>query len=300
MSGGIAEGNNEVRSDNKESIKPSQDIMQKEIASLKEENSQLKGLVETRDKRISLLEGQLKSKEQKYHNDLKLVQRNIAELKSEIDAKSNTIAYLTTQLHQLKMRGAKPDSNVGQIVPAPPREGTPRTRALRRTATSPTTRSFSPSEDAYFTSHQVDISELPVQSAIAIKGKNLPSRPAQSLSNPARPALGHSAARRERELHLYSRPKPSDYKDFINAPLKGNDVNFLPKPPAAPLPPISASKNGRQQNVSNMRQSKEKGLTDSRHKKISARGGEITEVVVDPLSSPERTWRKVQDSKYRE
>merc|ERR1712141_459697 len=94
MSTGIKTDKNELN-EKKGTIQASESSIEKELTALKDENRGLKELVETRDKRMSLLEGQLKGKEQKYQNDLKLVQRNIADLKSEIDAKSNTIAHLT-------------------------------------------------------------------------------------------------------------------------------------------------------------------------------------------------------------
>ena len=285
----------------KGSIQSSKITTSKELTTLKEENASLKELVETRDKRISLLEGQLKGKEQKYHNDLKLTQRNISELKSEIDAKSNTIAHLTTQLHQLKVRATKADDRTpGPVVPTPPRGRTPNTRSrpLRRSITSPTSRSISPGGTIGVASHQVDVSNLPIQSMVAITGKNLPSRPAQSMADPPRPALGHSAARREREIHLCSRPKPVDYKDFINSQQINNDRGIAPRVPQEPLPPISASRIGRQHAAQSMAHSKQK--SDGKSMKRSGRGNEVTEVVVEPMGSPERTWRKMQDSKYKE
>ena len=246
---------------------------------------------------MSLLEGQLKGKEQKYQNDLKLVQRNIADLKSEIDAKSNTIAHLTAQLHQLKVRTVKSGAITGPIVPAPPSEGAPSVhRSIRRSITSPIARSFSP-VDAFAVSHHLDVSDLPLDSVVTIKGKNLPSRPPQSHFDPARPALGHSAANRERKLHLYSRPKPADYKEFIDVQQKVNNAEIVPKAPIEPLPPISASKQGRQHSIQRMKTKNNKA--EGNNSKRSNRG-EITEVVVEPLSSPERTWRKLQDSQYKE
>ena len=271
---------------------------EKELTALGEENRNLKELLETRDKRISLLEGQLKGKEQKYLNDMKLVQRNVAELKSEIDAKSNTIAHLTAQLHQLKVRGTKSVTVNGPIVPTPPSEGYPSmSRPTRRSITSPLMRSLSPGDSMGAASHQVDVSDLPLGSAVTIRGKNLPHRPAQSLSDPARPALGHSAARRERKLHLYSRPKPTDYKELIDVQQQSIEHDITPKARIEPLPPISASKNGRQHAVPHLKtkSNRPEGNTSTRSNR-----GEITEVVVEPLSSPERTWRKLQDSKYKE
>ena len=264
---------------------------------MKDENRSLREVVETRDKRISLLEGQLKGKEQKYQNDLKLMQRNITELKSEIDAKSNTVAHLTAQLHQLKVRTVKSGAVTGPIVPAPPSEGAPSVhRHIRRSITSPITRSMSPA-DALAVSHQLDASDLPLDSVVTIKGKTLPSRPAQSLFDPARPALGHSAANRERRLHLYSRPKPTDYKEFIDVQHKVTEADIAPKAPIEPLPPISASKHGRQHSIQRLKTKTNK--TEGSSSKLSSRG-EITEVVVEPLSSPERTWRKLQNSQYKE
>lgn len=268
------------------------DTMQKELIAVKDESLQLKGTIDARDKRILLLEGQLKSKEQKYQNDLKLVQRNFAELKSELDAKSNTIGYLTAQLHQLKLRGINQAHNE-PMIPAPPREGTPtgRSRLLRRSVTSPIARSMTPEDSLGLTSHQVDVSEI--QNAAATKSKSYPARPHhQSISDPPRPALGHSAARRERELVINSRPKPTDYKELI-AVQRNAQPPIFPKPPAEPLPPILASKIGRR-HPGQARQSR-----DTKNSKNASRGGEITEMVVEPVSSPERTWRKAQDSKYK-
>ena len=274
-------------------MQKSENSFEKEVNLLKEENRSLREVVETRDKRISLLEGQLKGKEQKFQNDLKLVQRSAAELKSEIDAKSNTIAHLTAQLHQLKVRAVKSSAVAGPIVPTPPREGTPPiSRHMRRTITSPIARSLSPVDSP----GPLDVTDLPLESVIAIRGKNLPSRPPQSMLDPARPAIGRSAARRERKLHLFARPKPADYKEFIDVQQNMDEPDVVPKAQMRPLPPISASKAGRQHALQDM---KNKNSKPERKNIKRSNRGEITEVVVDPLSSPERTWRELQDSQYK-
>lgn len=272
--------------------------MQKEITGLKRDCSQMKGSLESKDKRIILLEGQLKSKEQKFMNDLKLAQRHNSELKSELDSKSNTIAYLTTQLHQLKTLSQKADKNIpdkANTVPAPPREGTPSRRTRRRTTPSPSPNNSSSDSLVNLSSHQLDTSELILQASLSNRGigRSLPTRPAQSHANPARPAHGHSAARRERELHLINRQRPTDYKEIINAQ-QSTDRELIPRPPADPLPPISSSKNARKIRSNESRC--ELNVDSRKGRRSTSHGGEITEVVVDPLSSPERTWKKAQNS----
>eukprot|EP00794_Sanderia_malayensis_P014371 gene14371-15869_t len=271
---------------NNETFKASHDLMQKELKALKEEFSQLKGESDSKDKRINLLEGQLKSKEQKFLNDLKLAQKHNTELKSELDSKGNTIAYLTSQLHQIKSQTHKSRG----ITPTPPQDGSPpKSHVRRKTSPSPILQSVSSDHQMELASHHLNTSEFILQTSLPSKIQyNLPSRPAQSIHNPARPALGHSFLRRDRELQLLHRQQPSDYKDIINAQ-RSTENEVTPKPPTDPLPPILAGKSSRRV------RSKQSDKSRQNARRVSS-NGEITEVVIEPVGSPERVWKKAQNS----
>lgn len=85
-------------------VKQSLDESQKVLNDLKTENIELKGIIEVKNKRIVLLEGQLKTLDQKYIKDLSDKEANLAAVVRELEKKSDTVAYLTSQLHSTKLR----------------------------------------------------------------------------------------------------------------------------------------------------------------------------------------------------
>ena len=115
-------------------------------------------------------------------------------------------------------------------------------------------------------------------------GKLSTTRYKHSINDPPRPALGHSQSRRDHDMILFSRPKPTDYEDFIR--LQSDET--IAKPMIEPLPPIASSA-GKQ-----FRQGKSKNFSNKKsHSNLS---GEIETVIVDPgLSSPDRPCGKLQD-----
>ena len=278
----------------------------KELKSLREENIQLKGIIESKDKRIILLEGLLKSKQHVNDSDLKVANKKLFELQNEVDQKSHLIAYLTAQLHQLNVKTKDKVANdetprsidvsvPSPYDPSPPREGTPsrlRQRAHRRSVT-PTAQqdlaSFSPEK---LGSHHIAVSDYILQSSLPKSSKNLPARPKQSVVNPARPSHGLSTSRRERELNMLSRPKPNDYKEFLKTGQPDN-ADFAPRPPVVPLPPIS----NENESCLTSRRLGNRQKSRIRASMQSTKAGEVEKVIIEPLSSPEKSWRHTQDSK---
>ena len=74
------------------------------LTELKTENIELKGVIEVKNKRIIVLEGQLKTLDQKYAKDLSDKESNLTAVVRELEKKSDTVAYLTSQLHSSKLR----------------------------------------------------------------------------------------------------------------------------------------------------------------------------------------------------
>ncbi|XP_054748794.2 coiled-coil domain-containing protein 92-like [Lytechinus pictus] len=109
------------------------------------ECNQLKTDRDTNHDRLNELEQQMKVREKIFQDDLAQRQQKILTLTAELEQRSGTIAYLTTQLHQLKRKEIKPtvehvrsDPERNQS-PAPPKDpAPPRTRRYNiRTGNGP-------------------------------------------------------------------------------------------------------------------------------------------------------------------
>lgn len=83
-----------------QSLNESQKIMNE----VRAENIELKGVIEVKNKKIVLLEGQLKTLAQKFTKDLTEKEASLSAVVKELEKKSDTIAYLTSQLHNSKLR----------------------------------------------------------------------------------------------------------------------------------------------------------------------------------------------------
>lgn len=284
------------------------DVLEDEIRTIRQGNKELLCTVETKDKRILLLEGQLKSKEQRYHDDLKNIQRRIAELEHEMESKSNTIAYLTSQIQQNKLK-YKPrnldvnmvdnegveggiDNNMVMFNPLPP-TGSPIRRRdynLRRSLTSPSASKAGIVQES--SSHQLIASDYVLENSLPkTNSTRFSNRYKQSITDPARPSVGYSHSKRERDLKLAtsSRPKPTDYEDFIKI---SQSQDIVQKSTIEPLPPIT-TRSGRQ-----LREPIKTHARVLRSNKATANSrGEVETVIMDAnLPSPERTYRKVQNT----
>ncbi|XP_078611879.1 coiled-coil domain-containing protein 92-like [Branchiostoma floridae x Branchiostoma japonicum] len=77
--------------------------LEKELKQKDDEWKDVQEHAEKKDKRIEMLEQQLRAQEKKFKDELKLKSTKMAQLSNELDSKSATIAYLTTQLHQVKV-----------------------------------------------------------------------------------------------------------------------------------------------------------------------------------------------------
>lgn len=97
---------------------------------------------EHKEKKLTMLEQQLKAQERKYKDELKAHTQTMNKLKHELDSKGNTIAYLTSQIHTsrravVKDKGqdeSRPHSSSSEdrdsvrYSPAPPKDGAPKHR----------------------------------------------------------------------------------------------------------------------------------------------------------------------------
>ena len=288
------------------------DALEEEISLYQNQNKELSQKLETKEKRIQLLEGQLKSKEQRYHDDLKNVQRRIGELEHDLDNKSNTIAYLTATIQQQKKlkqnqmqlvveRETSPgldepnqhdNSNGGnsKFSPTPPVIGLSKRRDynLRRSAVSPSASKAGVIQES--SSHQLIASDYVLQNSLPkTNSTRFSNRYKQSINGPARPNVGYSQSRREKELKLanVSKAKPADYEDFIRM----SEPDIVQKSSIEPLPPIT-TRSGRQ-----LRDPVQTRSRSIRHARPTANArGEVETMVVDAnLPSPERTLRTVRN-----
>lgn len=256
-------------------MKQSFDESQKILTELKTENIELKGIIDVKNKRIVVLEGQLKTSDQKYVKDLSEKEANLTAVARELEKKSDTIAYLTSQLHSSKIRQSgkhhqsKPSSGkklteafhesqearlesttagenfsssdlVSSRTPVPPREGTPSNiqRRYRRSTTSPVPQSLGAKmKTSRAVGIQASPNEIQLNVAPVKSSKGMPLRPKRA-SSPSRPGLGISKGLQRSAGR--DKPLPEDYVEFLRT---GNraDPQVVVRAAPEPLPPISSN-----------------------------------------------------------
>jgi len=285
------------------------DALEEEIVSHQNKNKELTRKLETQEKRIQLLEGQLRSKEQRFHDDLKNVQRRIGELEHDLDSKSNTIAYLTSTIQQQKKHKQNktqlvveseslvgldepnqfdnPNGSNSKFSPTPPVIGQSKRRDynLRRSAVSPSASKAGTIQEG--SSHQLIASDYVLQNSLPkTNSTRFSNRYKQSINGPARPNVGYSQSRREKELKQanVSKAKPADYEDFIRM----SEPNLVQQSSIEPLPPIT-TRSGRQ-----LREPIQTRSRSIRHARPTANALGEVETMID-LPSPERTLRTVRN-----
>lgn len=287
------------------------------MKALKAENIDLKAIIDTGYKRIVVLENQVKGFEQKYNHDMKDRDTRIAYLTKELNTKSDTIAYLTTHLHQVKLKQAKShpvrQENVSKgevtvppnivtaaevddhghatpptppITPSPPTQGAPSKyrRPLRRSATSPSPVDLSvhKTKSQKAVGIQASPNEIRLDVSSAKTKKGLPSRPKRGAS-PPRPGLG--IARNNPRSGRKERPQQDEYVEFLRSGIRPEPQVVVRAAPE-PLPPISAGDLARTASYHGI----------SRGHSSQQVQDEVGKIVVSPLGSPEKGWRHKEQS----
>lgn len=260
-------------------VKQPLDESQKILTELKTENIELKGIIDVKNKRIIVLEGQLKTLDQKYVKDVSEKEAKLAAVVRELEKKSDTVAYLTSQLHNSKIKqsgrhhqnkpssgkritevypesqeaqletttaGANVSSNtnvsdaVSSRTPVPPREGTP-SNVHRRYRRSTTSPVPQSLGTKMKTSRAVGIQASPNE----IQLKVAPAKSNKGM--PSRPKRASSPSRPGLGIskgHQRSagreRPLPDDYVEFLRT---GNraEPQVVVRAAPEPLPPISTN-----------------------------------------------------------
>ena len=285
------------------------------MKALNAENVELKAIIDAGYKRIVVLETQAKGFEQKYHRDIKERDTRIAYLSKELNTKSDAIAYLTTQLHQVKLKHAskrhgQADKHVKKeasssvvettvtypvaqpptppITPSPPSQGVPTKfrRPIRRSATSPGPVDFSvqKSKSQRAIGIQASPNEVRLNVSSAKASKGLPSRPKRGAS-PPRPGLG--IAKNISKSGAKERPQPDEYVEFLRSGIRPEPQVVVRAAPE-PLPPILAG------DMHLGRTASYHGI--SRGQSSQQLQDDVGKLVVSPLGSPEKGWRQSPQS----
>lgn len=282
------------------------------LKALKAENIDLKAIIDTGYKRIVVLENQCKGFDHKYNHDIKERDTRISYLTKELNTKSDTIAYLTTQLHQVKMKQASKrhpkgelSATIGEvtvpscvtedhghtapptppITPSPPSQGMPSSkyrRPLRRSATSPSPVDVQKSKSQRAIGIQASPHEIRLDVTSAKAKKGLPARPKRGAS-PSRPGLGIS--RNTSKSGRKERPQQDEYVEFLRSGVRPEPQVVVRAAPE-PLPPIS--------DMHIARTSSYHGI--SRGQPSQPVQDEVGKLVISPLGSPEKGWRHKEQS----
>ena len=280
---------------------------------------ELKAILGTKDSQIMVLEGELSKFKKVYEEELSLRENEISELTRELNAKSDTIAYLTNQLHQsrLKQVGRKSEGSgrrkhelfsnsetvttssaplTPPITPVPPRDGTPsgvRRRPYRRTSSSPT-----PQEVAMINIAKakttcavgVQASSNKVQLRVAPARSNKGMMPARTRQDPSQYRPGHGIAKGNRHSAKIDRPPPADYVEFLKTGTRPEPQVVVHAAPE-PLPPIAGH-----ERISSTPLTRRVQVGRGHAANVT---DDVGTIIVSPLSSPEKGWRHWQQSQQQ-
>lgn len=233
--------------------------------------------LESPDKRISLLEAQLKSKEQKFSCDLQNAQRIIASLQVEVENKSSSIAYLTTQLNKfMNLQGNNVEFSKPAVCPSPPLATPIRRRSSRNKVLSP-----SASLDGFIHEHysQEIVTDYVLQNSLP---KN--NRVKLSSSLISKHSIDDLPSWHYQKLS--GKPKPSDYEDFISMS-QPNVV--ISKSSIQPLPPITTRSGKKLIEPTNA-----KKVLRNRPKATASACGEVEQIIKYNLA--EKSCRNTKNS----
>lgn len=271
------------------------DELKDQLLASNKENQKLKEMLALKEEKILKLKAQSKSKEHKYLNEFKQLHRKTVELQSELDHKAACIAYLNSKLNSNKVRDTILTNEAAVVTgnmkysPSPPRGDSGRKPNDRKNTRFFTNPAANVNGIIVESKSQQDLPvDFVIQNSVAkTNSGKLSGRFKHSLSDPARPAHGFSQTRREQNAILFNRPKPTDYKDFIK--LNNQTTETMNKTIIEPLPPIAPKSGKTRKNV---------GKTYSNKNTVSPTNspGDVETVIFDSaLSSPDKTYRKVQD-----
>lgn len=256
------------------------DESQKVLTELKTENIELKGIIDKKNKIIVVLEGQLKTQDQKYVKDLSEKESNLVAVVKELEKKSDTIAYLTSQLHNSKIRqsgrhhqSSKPSSGknntevskesqetrlesttagengsshtdisavISSRTPVPPREGTP-SNVQRRYRRSTTSPVPQSLGTKMKTSRAVGIQASPNEIQLNVAPvKSAKGMPLRSKRASSPSRPGLGISKGLQRSTGRDRPLPDDYVEFLRTGTRP-DPQVVVRAAPEPLPPISAN-----------------------------------------------------------
>ncbi|XP_077995800.1 coiled-coil domain-containing protein 92-like [Glandiceps talaboti] len=233
--------------------------------------------VEKRDKRLNLLEQQLRAQDKKYRDELKLKSQKMNSLNSELDNRSATIAYLTASLHKEKQKHKNRNEQTVELLekgdkrnPIPPkdpaRNSARRRSQLRRSATSPV--QYDLSLETFQTS--------PPSAVNSVSEGRVGSGGRRPQIRPASPVVGDL-------------PDPSPF--LIAREPSDEEVRLEVKPCPPVLPPIRDPKDELE--------SKHTVFTRRGYrfaKKKDNTGAAVNTLAVDQIASSEPEYRKLEKS----
>lgn len=290
-----------------------------ELKELKVEHMELKAILGTKDKQILVLEGELNKFKKCYEEEYYKQETRILELTRELNAKSDTVAYLTNQLHKEKLRHSSRKreekgknkqeisynseivsnqtvSPAPPIIPAPPKDhvpaGTPR-RSYKRTSSLPasqnvTTLNISDSSSTNTVGIQTSSNEVQLRVEPARSHKAM--MPVRARQEHAHYRPSHGKARSSRQNAEPDRRPPEDYVEFLKTGVRA-EPRVVVRAAPEPLPPISGN-----ERIHTTPYSGRVQVSRGHQTKVS---DDVGTIIVSPLSSPEKGWRHRQHSQQQ-
>ncbi|XP_033626996.1 coiled-coil domain-containing protein 92-like [Asterias rubens] len=186
--------------------------------------------VQKRDSKIIILEQQAKIQDRRHQDEIKQYQSKISGMTSELEQRSNSLAYMTTQLHQLKLRHqARDDTSPAERIgsPVPPKD---KPHHVRRHKVRSSSIGLLPGEN--LRGHLRAVHPASIENADVLECT------ADAATKQFIVTTRHSGSASPHRPIARSRTEIMDLRPFLaNAAGRDQDINAKPAPPI--LPPIA-------------------------------------------------------------
>lgn len=271
----------------------------RELERERSETTRLRAALCARDDEIRALKQQLKSVEERSLEEVKEKSTRIHGLSSELDARAETIAHLTMQLHHVKQRTKRKQLSKHIATNQTPGDGgttltTSSTHSLARSVSSPTPVSMCdmprPPSTPRQKSQNISRASTPKEQSISPQKRLLPAPPdtnlvviSEKVTNPPCPSPRDTRAPRAIRYSRLSQPQiPPDAAEFLHT-TRIQPTQFTAKEPPTVLPPIGSvdEKPRRKVHIKRVNGDREEV------------GSDASQIIKDPSVGSSATWQKL-------
>ena len=272
------------------SVPERETTLARELEKERSETTRLRATLNARDDEIRVLKHQLKRVEDKSMEEMREKNDRIHGLENELEARAETIAHLTMQLHHVKLRNRQK-----QVKQTPDPTSTMSTlpSSLARSVSSPTPISLNdmprPPSTPKNKSQNISRASTPREQSLSPQKRLLPTPPGTDLvviserlsnvSSPPQTRVPHTKSVYKRGQQ--TKPQmPPDAEDFLHT-TRIQPIHFSTKELPAVLPPIGEGKSRRKVHIKHLNSDREDG------------GSDVSQIIKNPAVGSGASWQKL-------